>query len=197
MSRFLGYRCSLCQREYLESQVQYTCPKDGGNLDVALDVDHIRKFVSPGQIFAQAEPSIWRYLPLLPVDDPGFEGTPLHRVGWTPTFETPRLAEELGLKTLWVKDESRNPTASFKDRASAVVVTRAREIKAEVVVTASTGNAGAALAGMAAAIGQKAVIFAPRTAPPAKVAQLLVFGAQVILVDGNYDSAFDLTIQAA
>jgi threonine synthase len=98
---------------------------------------------------------------------------------------------------LWIKDEGRNPTASFKDRASSVVVARARQIGAEVVVTASTGNAGAALAGMSAAIGQKAVIFAPKSAPPAKVAQLLIYGAQVILVDGNYDSAFDLTIEAA
>jgi threonine synthase len=107
------------------------------------------------------------------------------------------LGEKLGLKYLWLKDESRNPTASFKDRASAVVVTRAREIGAEVVVTASTGNAGAALAGMAAAVGQKAVIFAPKSAPQAKVAQLLVFGAKVILVDGTYDEAFDLTIKAS
>jgi threonine synthase len=76
-------------------------------------------------------------------------------------------------------------------------VARAREIKAEVVVTASTGNAGAALAGMAAAIGQPAVILAPRTAPPAKIAQMLVYGASVILVDGNYDTAFDLTIEAS
>jgi threonine synthase len=101
------------------------------------------------------------------------------------------------MRYLWIKDESRNPTASFKDRASAILVGRAREIKAEVVVTASTGNAGAALAGMSAAVGQKAIIFAPRTAPPAKVAQLLIFGAQVLLVDGTYDDAFDLTIQAA
>jgi threonine synthase len=107
------------------------------------------------------------------------------------------LAERLRLKHLWLKDESRNPTASFKDRASAVVVTRAREIKSEIVVTASTGNAGAALAGMAAAVGQKAVIFAPKTAPQAKVAQLLIFGAKVILVDGTYDDAFDLTVKAA
>ena len=71
-----------------------------------------------------------------------------------------RLAEKLGLQQLWLKDESRNPTASFKDRASAIVVARAKEIKAEVIVTASTGNAGAALAGMSAAVGQKAVIFA-------------------------------------
>ena len=98
---------------------------------------------------------------------------------------------------MWVKDESRNPTASFKDRASAIVVTRARQLQSSVVVTASTGNAGAALAGMAAAVGQKAVIFAPRTAPPAKIAQLLIFGAQVILVDGTYDDAFDLAVQAS
>ena len=140
---------------------------------------------------------MWRYLPLLPVSDPGGLGTPLHAAGWTPVFAPPRLRAEQGLSRLWVKDESRNPTASFKDRASAVVVARAREIGAEVVVTASTGNAGAALAGMAAAVGQKAVIFAPRSAPPAKIAQLLVFGAQVLLVDGSYDDAFDLTIQAA
>jgi threonine synthase len=101
------------------------------------------------------------------------------------------------MSNLWLKDESRNPTASFKDRASAIVVARAQEIGAEVVVTASTGNAGAALAGMAAAVGQKAVIFAPKSAPQAKVAQLLIFGAKVILVDGTYDDAFDLTVKAA
>lgn len=197
MDKFLGYRCSLCRREYSPSQVQYTCPEDGGNLDVVLDIEQIRRFVSPETILSQAEASIWRYLPLLPVSDPGFAGTPFRRVGHTPVYESPRLASQLGLKSLWIKDESRNPTASFKDRASALVVARAREVNAEVVVTASTGNAGAALAGMAAAVGHHAVIFAPKTAPPAKVAQLLVFGAQVILVDGNYDSAFDLTIQAA
>jgi threonine synthase len=101
------------------------------------------------------------------------------------------------LKNLWIKDESPNPTASFKDRASAIVVARAAEIGADVIVAASTGNAGAALAGMAAAVGVKAVIFAPRTAPPAKIAQLLVFGARVLLVDGTYDQAFDLSIQAS
>jgi threonine synthase len=125
------------------------------------------------------------------------EGTPLHAAGWTPVFKLDTLAAKLGLGQVWLKDESRNPTASFKDRASAIVVARAKEIKADVVVTASTGNAGAALAGMAAAVGQKAIIFAPKSAPPAKVAQLLVFGAKVLLVDGTYDDAFDLTIKAA
>ena len=197
MEKFIGYKCSLCAQEYTPDQVTYTCPKDGGNLDVILDVEHIRKLVPPAQLVESRLASLWRYLPLLPVADPCGQDTPLHAAGWTPVFNLQRTADALGLRYLWLKDESRNPTASFKDRASAVVVARAREIGASVVVTASTGNAGAALAGMAAAVGQKAVIFAPRTAPQAKIAQLLIFGAQVILVDGTYDNAFDLTIQAA
>jgi threonine synthase len=201
MNKFAGYRCSLCGQEFAPGEVTYTCPKDGGNLDVVLDNTQIRQELGPagllGKLKQGGEPSLWRYLPLLPVCDPGGQATTLHAAGYTPTFAPPRLAAEQGLKNLWIKDESRNPTASFKDRASAVLMGRAREIGAEVVVTASTGNAGAALAGMAAAIGQKAIIFAPKTAPPAKVAQLLVFGATVILVDGTYDEAFDLTIQAA
>lgn len=194
---FVGYRCSLCNAEYTTDEVQYTCPKDGGNLDVLLDYKEINKKYRPEDITSRTDNSLWRYLPLLPVDDPEGEATPLRIVGWTPIYSPTELAGKLGLKELWVKDEGRNPTASFKDRASAVVVARARQLSAEVVVTASTGNAGAALAGMAAAVGHKAVIFAPRTAPPAKIAQLLIYGAKVILVDGNYDQAFDLTVQAS
>ncbi len=197
MNKFIGYRCSLCGREYLPGQVTYTCPQDGGNLDVVLDYASLHGKYQPEDITSRTDPSLWRYLPLLPVSEPPGDSTPLHAAGWTPVFDLPRLADKLGLQNLWLKDESRNPTASFKDRASAVVVARAQEMKAEVVVTASTGNAGAALAGMAAAIGQKAVIFAPKSAPQAKVAQLLIFGAKVILVDGTYDDAFDLSIKAA
>ncbi len=197
MPKFIGYRCSLCLREYLPAEVTYTCPQDGGNLDVVLDYEALRKKYQPEDITTREEASLWRYLPLLPVEVPAGDATPLHAAGGTPVFELPRLAEKLGLKHLWLKDESRNPTASFKDRASAIVVVRAREVGAGIVVTASTGNAGAALAGMAAAVGQRAVILAPRTAPPAKVAQLLVFGARVFLVEGTYDEAFDLTVQAA
>ena len=197
MKKFLGYRCSICEREYSPEGLLYTCPKDGGNLDIVLDIADIRGEHKPEIVINTDENSLWRYLPLLPVRDPGFTNTPIHAAGWTPVYEPIRLGEELGLRQFYVKDESRNPTASFKDRASAVVVARAREINADVIVTASTGNAGAALAGMAAAVGQKAVIFAPRSAPPAKIAQLLVFGAQVLLVDGTYDDAFDLSIQAA
>jgi len=197
MEKFIGYSCSICGHSYGPGEITYTCPKDGGNLDVLLDYDAIRKKFQPGDLISRSNPSIWRYLPLLPVSAPAGDGTPLHMVGGTPVYNLTRLAEKVGVKQLWLKDESRNPTASFKDRASAVLVTRAKEIGAKVVVTASTGNAGAALAGMAAAVGQKAIIFAPKSAPPAKVAQLLVFGAQVILVDGSYDDAFDLTVKAS
>ncbi|MFZ6028516.1 MAG: threonine synthase [Chloroflexota bacterium] len=191
--KFTGYRCSVCQAEYLPDQACYTCPQDGGNLDVVLDYRRLRGKALP----ENGESSLWRYLPLLPVMDPGANETPLRAAGGTPIYSLDRLAAAAGLQKLWLKDESRNPSASFKDRASAVVVARARETGAQTVVTASTGNAGAALACMAAAVGQKAVIFAPRNAPPAKVAQLLVFGAQVILVEGNYDEAFDLSVQAS
>ena len=197
MTKFVGYRCSLCGEEYSPNNVTYTCPKDGGNLDVVLDYEAIKNKYKPDDILSRHDPSLWRYLPLLPIQEPEGDATPLHVVGGTPVYQLSPLAAKLGLQNLWLKDESRNPTASFKDRASAIVVARAREIDADVVVTASTGNAGAALAGMSAAVGQKAIIFAPKSAPQAKVAQLLVFGAKVILVDGTYDDAFDLTIKAS
>lgn len=196
-NKYVGYQCSLCSREYPPDDLIYTCTHDDGNLDVVLDYDAIRRTIRPNDILSLTEPSLWRYLPLLPISDPGGYGTPLRVAGWTPVFSPRRLAERLGLRNLAVKDESSNPTASFKDRASAIVVGRAREIGVDVVVTASTGNAGAALAGMSAAVGQNAVIFAPRSAPEAKIAQLLVFGSKVFLVDGTYDDAFDLSVQAA
>ncbi len=197
MDKFLGYRCSLCGEEYSPTEVAYTCPKDGGNLDVVLDYKNLKKKFHAEDITSRGDYSLWRYLPLLPVNDIEGDSTPLHTAGGTPVFKLSSLAKKLGLQNLWLKDESRNPTASFKDRASAIVVTRAHEIGAEIVVTASTGNAGAALAGMSASVGQKAVIFAPKSAPQAKVAQLLIFGAKVILVDGTYDDAFDLTVKCA
>ncbi|MBI9046542.1 MAG: threonine synthase [Anaerolineaceae bacterium] len=195
--KYAGLKCSICGKEYEADALPYVCPRDGGNLDVILDYAGIQQKYDIEDIKSRTDGSLWRYLPLLPVGNPGGEFTPLRTAGWTPVYAPSVLAQELGLNKLWVKDEGRNPTASFKDRASAVVIAKAREMQKDVVVTASTGNAGAALAGMAAAVGQKTVIFAPKTAPQAKIAQLLVFGAQVILVDGTYDEAFDLSVQAS
>ncbi|HEY77320.1 MAG TPA: threonine synthase [Thermoflexia bacterium] len=199
----VGLRCTICGAEYGVNEVEYVCPKHGdeGILDVMYDYDAIRRDFPLEQLLASEERSIWRYLPLLPVDPEVArrlaEGTVLGSVGWTPLYPAPRLAERLRLKHLWVKDDSRQPTASFKDRASAVAVVKTRERKAAVVTTASTGNAAAALAGLCAAVGQPNVIFVPRTAPQAKVAQLLAYGATVLLVDGTYDQAFDLCLEAA
>lgn len=196
MNKFLGYTCSICGTEYACTQELYTCPKDGGNLDIVLDIAFIKRKYEANDLLSREENYLWRYLPLLPVDDPGFEGTPFRMAGGTPTYSPTKLKNKLNLKDLWIKDDGKNPTGSFKDRASAIVIARAKELGSEIVVTASTGNAGAALAGLAAAVGQKAIIFAPKTAPPAKIAQLLIYGAEVILVDGNYDSAFDLSLEA-
>jgi threonine synthase len=196
--RFTGYRCSLCGSEYEATEQLYLCPKDQGCLDVVLDTERIRAALEPTQLTGpDLETSHWRYLPLLPVGEPGAKGTPLRSVGWTPLHSLPALRASRNLKAFWLKDDGANPTASFKDRASSLVVARAREIGAETVVTSSTGNAGAALAGMAAAVQLHAVIFAPAGAPRAKLAQMFAYGAEVILVEGNYDRATELSLEVS
>ncbi|MFQ5410263.1 MAG: threonine synthase [Anaerolineales bacterium] len=197
MGAFTRYQCSVCGTNYGPDEVTYTCPADGGNLNVTLDYEAIKREWSPAQIAASNNRSIWRYAPILPVGKPTAGTGPLLTVGGTPFHHAPRLAQSLGLRHVYVKDDGQLPTASFKDRASSVVVQRAVEQGIDKIITASTGNAGVALAGMAAAAGVEAVILVPETAPPAKIAQLLIFGARLFLVKGNYDAAFDLTLQAS
>jgi threonine synthase len=203
IDHILGLRCTICGAEYQAGEVEYICPNHGddGILDVIYDYRRIAKRINPSHLARHENPSIWRYLPLLPVEPEGtrrlIQGSVLGSVGWTPLYSAPRLAARLGLRHLWVKDDSRQPTASFKDRASAIAVVKTRELGYEVVTTASTGNAAAALAGLCAAVSQPNVIFVPRTTPQAKIAQLLVYGAQVLLVDGTYDDAFELCLEAA
>jgi threonine synthase len=203
MDHVLGLKCTLCGSEYAPGEVPYVCPKHGdeGILDVVYDYALIGQRISPEKLAGSPTRSIWRYLRLLPVDptvvEPLVGGTVLSSVGWTPLYPAPRLAAPLGLKHLWVKDDGRQPTASFKDRASAIAVIKTRELGYDVVTTASTGNAAAALSGLCAAISLPNVIFVPKSAPQAKIAQLLVYGARVLLVDGTYDDAFELCLQAA
>ena len=203
MDHILGLKCTICGAEYGSDEVAYVCPNHGddGILDVIYDYDLIAQRISPHKLANDPTRSIWRYLPLLPVDPQVARGlaagTSLSSVGWTPLYPAPRLAAQLGLKHLWVKDDSRQPTASFKDRASAIAVVKTRELGYEVVTTASTGNAAAALSGLCAAVDQPNVIFVPRTAPQAKVAQLLAYGSTVMLVDGTYDQAFEVCLEAA
>jgi threonine synthase len=203
MDQVLGLKCTICRGEYGVEEAEYVCPKHGddGILDALYDYDLIAQRVSPDQLAGHPPYSVWRYLPLLPVDPQVavelIRGTALESVGWTPLYPAPRLAAALGLHHLWVKDDGRQPTASFKDRASAIAVVKARELGYKVVTTASTGNAAAALSGLCAAVSQSNVIFVPRTAPQAKIAQLMVYGAKVLLIDGTYDEAFELCLQAA
>jgi threonine synthase len=207
MDQVLGLKCTICGAEYGMDEVEYVCPHHGddGILDVVYDYDLIARRINPNTLASDPTRSIWRYLPLLPVNpetvremgDPTFSSSSLFSVGWTPLYPAPRLAAQLGLEVLWVKDDSRQPTASFKDRASAIAVVKTRELGYEMVTTASTGNAAAALSGLCAAVNQSNVIFVPKTAPQAKVAQLLAYGSTVMLVDGTYDQAFELCLEAA
>lgn len=197
MDHVLSLKCLVCGREYQPDQVDYVCPDHGneGILDVQYDYDRIARRFSRDDLLHTADCTMWRYKPLLPVH-PDAPVPPL-AIGWTPLIRAERLASELGLKHLWIKDDGRQPTASFKDRASAVAVVKAQELAAPVITTASTGNAAAALAGVCASVRQRNVIFVPQSAPPAKIAQLLVFGSQVMLVKGTYDDAFELCLLAA
>ncbi|MGD0155502.1 MAG: threonine synthase [Terracidiphilus sp.] len=193
-----GLRCIHCGRTYSTLEAEYYCPACGyheGILDVEYDYEAVRRELNADTLKGNSELSMWRYLPLLPVASP--ELIPHLQVGWTPLYDAPRLASELGVARCWVKDEGRNPTASFKDRASALGVVKALERKAAQVTCASTGNAASSLAGMAAAAGIAATIFVPARAPEAKVAQLLVYGARVFQVQGTYDEAWELCMNAS
>ena len=197
MDHVLGLKCVLCGAEYGVDEVRYVCPKHGdeGILDVVYDYDRVRRRLTPQALAADPMRTIWRYKPLLPVRS--ISPLPPLTVGWTPLYRVERLREQLSLPHLWVKDDGRQPTASFKDRASAVGIVKAIELGSEVICAASSGNAASSLAGLSASVGLQNVIFVPETAPQAKVAQLLIFGATVILVRGTYDQAFDLSLEAS
>jgi len=187
----IGYTCLVCGREQGKDFSGYTCPSCSGNLNLTYDYAAIRDTLDAKDPFpATHREDIFRYLPLLPLTDPS--QAPTLRVGATPLYEAPRLGAAIGLDRVFLKDDGLNPSASFKDRASAVAITRAREMGANVVAGASTGNAGSSMACMAASVEIPCVIFVPEKAPAAKIAQLLIFGAHVMAVQGSYDDAFDL-----
>lgn len=194
MNNVVGFKCFECERSFSVSEIEYVCPDCGGNLDVVYDYERIGKELNKATLAADRDLTIWRYRALLPIEDVSL--APRLAVGWTPIYDCPRLASEFGVRRLLIKDDGRNPTASFKDRPSALAVVKAREAGADVVTTASSGNAGSALAGMCASVGMKAVIFAPVYAPAAKIAQLQIYGSKIALVEGSYDEAFDLCLEA-
>ena len=185
-------RCVKCGKEY-EATPNLTNCECGGILDIIYDYDYIKANLTKEMLKSRPN-TMWRYRELLPVEETTPD-TPL-RVGWSPLYEEDRLAKLLGLKKLWVKDDGQNPTASLKDRASAMAVAKAKEAGAEIIACSSTGNAASSLAGNAAAAGLKTLIFVPSRAPKGKVAQLMTFGANVISVQGNYEETFELSKKA-
>ena len=197
MKNVTGLTCVICDKTYPADFAGYVCTEHGneGILDVSYDYDTIAAEWTKEDLAANRDRTMWRYKPVMPVA-PDAAVPPL-TVGGTPMYDAAPLANDLGIAKVWVKDEGRQPTASLKDRASAMAVVKAREVGAEVVTTASTGNAAAALSGISASIGQKNVIFVPKSAPEAKIAQLLAYGSTVALVNGNYGDAFELCMLAA
>ena len=183
-------KCTCCGREYPAVPDLTNC-QCGGILDIIYDYDGIREAFTKDTLRDRPGRSMWRYRELLPIEE-NTPPTPL-RVGWSPLYEEPRLADMLDLKRLWVKDDGLNPTASLKDRASAMAVAKAREAGAKVIACSSTGNAASSLAGNAAAAGLETYIFVPSRAPKGKVAQLMTFGATVISVQGSYEETFALS----
>ena len=186
-------KCVRCGKTY-DAVPDLTNCACGGILDIVYDYDYIKSVLTKEKLARRDNRSMWRYRELLPVEETTPD-TPL-RVGWSPLYEEDRLAKLLGLKKLWVKDDGQNPTASLKDRASAMAVAKAKEAGAEIIACSSTGNAASSLAGNAAAAGLKTFIFVPSRAPKGKVAQLMTFGANVISVQGNYEETFELSKKA-
>ena len=197
MNNVVGLTCVICGTTYPADFAGYVCPDHGneGILDVTYDYDKIGETFTKESLAANPDRTMWRYRPLLPIEDDA--AVPPLTVGGTPLYDAPALATEVGVAQVWVKDEGREPTASLKDRASAMAVVKAQERGADVVTTASTGNAAAALSGISASVGQKNVIFVPASAPEAKIAQLLAYGSTVALVNGNYGDAFELCMEAS
>jgi threonine synthase len=189
-----GLRCLVCGAAYEHGNL-HTCPKCGiqGILDVRYDYDKAGQTLTPSALRSRPFDH-WRYRELLPVSSQA--PVPHLQVGWTPVYDVPRLAAAVGIKKLFLKDDGRNPTSSFKDRASSVGVVKAQEFGFTTIACASTGNAASSLAGMAAACGLRSIIFLPQRAPEPKVTQLLIFGATVVRVKGTYENAFDLCREA-
>jgi len=187
------YRCSVCNREYKRDEVRYLCPvcskdyKPGiplkGVLVVEFDYSYIRRhFNSRVPDFNLLSTVEKRYFPNYPV-------------GNTPLIRNDRLGALLGVKNLFIKFDGLNPTGSLKDRASFLMVSEANRLREERIVCASTGNAASALSGVCAAANKKAIIFVPKSAPRAKLVQILLYGARIILVDGTYDDAFSMSLR--
>jgi len=201
------FECTTCGAKYEQDEVTYLCPvceKENtpdippkGILKTLYHYGKIKNLAKWHKLFDKLKAKDYREL--LPINSE--RSLSWLKVGKTPLYEL-RSSDILSNKKkhkfkIFLKDDSQNPTFSFKDRASDLVCAYAKEHKIDKIVAASTGNAGSSLAGICASQKQKAIIFAPATAPKAKLTQILMYGAQLVPVDGTYDDAFDLSIEAS
>jgi len=196
MFNMTSYKCTICDNVYHSTSHFFTCPNCGekGILDIVYDYGSIKKIINKQTLATNTDFSMWRYGPLVPADQK-FTKLML-RIGWTPLYEARRLHDVLGIKQLYIKDEGVNPSGSTKDRASGVAVIKALELGADTICCSSTGNAASSLACHAAHMGLKSVIFVPKRAPIGKLTQMSLYGANVMVVDGDYKDAYRLSKQA-
>src|ERR1700676_3096318 len=187
-----GLGCRGCQRAF-PAEALHVCDYCFGPLEVAYDYERIAATVSRERIAAGPR-SIWRYRDLLPVVD---EAPVDLGAGFTPLVRADRLAAELGLGELWIKDDTANPTGSFKDRVVSVALTKARELGFKVASCASTGNLANSVAAHAARAGMQSVVFIPYDLEPAKVVTTAVYGGLLVAVEGNYDDVNRLCAELA
>ncbi len=187
-------QCVLCGARYDPSKIEYTCPVCGplGVLEVHYDYDRVAQRISRVTLMNDRDSTFLRYRALLPISY-SLISIPALAIGGTPLYPVKRLRSHVGMGNLWLKDDSRNPSASLKDRASIIAVMLA---DGRTLACASTGNAASSLAVQAASVGLPCYIFVPYNAPRAKIVQLLMSGATVFAVQGSYDDAFDLCIEA-
>lgn len=185
-----GLRCVECDREQPFRFPAYRCGC-GGNLEVTYDLSRVRQLFERPDFGALAARGHFVYDSLLPIVAPGEQHFSL-LVGASQLIQRPDLASSCGVGELHLKDDTRLPSSSFKDRASSVLLAMAAERNIRQICTASTGNAGCSMACLCADAGLDAYVFVPASAPAAKIAQLIFYGARVVRVDGTYDDAFDL-----
>ena len=201
MSKYF-YQCNDCGAKYQSNEVTYLCPKcekdnnptlpPKGVLKTHYNYDEIKAKYPKAELFKQLEKNAW--IDVLPIKS--VESFPKLKVGNNPMYHFDTIEGKKLDFELYFKDDSQNPTYSFKDRASVLVSAFAKENNIETIVAASTGNAGSSLAGLCAANNQKAIIFVPKAAPLAKLTQIIMYGAKIVPVDGTYDNAFDLSVEA-
>lgn len=194
MSKIKNLQCTLCNKIYTDDSL-FTCPSCGekGILEINYNYDEIKPLLNKDILQNNHLYNMFRYTPLLPIKEVPHNTL---NVGWTPLYSSNKIGKELGLNTLFIKDEGVNPTASLKDRASVIACIKAIEQNADTICCSSTGNAASSLAGNAARLGLKSLIFVPERAPLGKLSQMLAYGANVVKIKGDYKDTFDASKEA-